>query len=284
MGRYSRRSARRSPVSPALTAGQRVLDVGSGPGALTAELVDASARRSRRRGPVGAVRRGHRRAHAGGRVAHRRRRGAAVRRRGVRRHPRAAGGALHARPGSRLAGDGPGDPSGAASSPPASGTTPGAKPTRVFWQAGAGDRPEGPSTSPTYRAPARDISSSCPHRPCRCDVESEPSESVGAPRRLRGVVGAVHPRRRTRPAGTSPGSNPRARLREHCRAALPARLRTSARAPGRPAASCLQSRRRSRRSTARSRRWGGTPLATAATNPGPHRCATRCRRRARSGA
>ena len=76
-----------APLAPRLAdlagvaGGQRVLDVGCGPGALTASSSPRRRRRGRRGRSVGAVRRRGARAHAGGRRRGRRaRRGAAVRR------------------------------------------------------------------------------------------------------------------------------------------------------------------------------------------------------------
>ena len=96
-----------------VAAGQRVLDVGCGPGALTAEL-------SRRLGadavaavePVGAVRRRRAGAASRRRRPPGRRRGPAVRRRRVRRRARAARRALHGRPGAGARRDGARDAAG----------------------------------------------------------------------------------------------------------------------------------------------------------------------------
>ena len=104
--------------------GQRVLDVGCGPGALTAELVARLGG-----GPVAAVDPsapfvGRREArHPGVDVATRRGGAAPLRRRRVRRRARPARRPLHGRPGGRASGDGARHSPAAASSRPASGTT-----------------------------------------------------------------------------------------------------------------------------------------------------------------
>ena len=110
MGRYSVPLAPQLASLAGVTAGQRVLDVGCGPGALTTELV-------RRLGPgcggggrsVGAVRRG--RPRAAPRRPRRARIGRAPALSGsfVRRRPGPARRALHDRPGGRTDRDGAGD-------------------------------------------------------------------------------------------------------------------------------------------------------------------------------
>ena len=107
MGRYSVGLAAQLADLAGVTAGQRALDVGCGPGALTRELVARlGAERRRRRRSVGAVRRRGARAESGRRRAPAPPPSAAVRRRRVRRRARAARRALHGGPGRRAARDG----------------------------------------------------------------------------------------------------------------------------------------------------------------------------------
>ena len=111
VGRYSGELARALIAAAGVDPDWTVLDVGCGPGALTAELADDGGRRQRRRGgAVGDVRGRLPGAGAGRAGRDRPGRGAAVRRRGLRRRARPARGQLHGRPARRRGGDAPRDP------------------------------------------------------------------------------------------------------------------------------------------------------------------------------
>ena len=113
MGRYSVLLSPQLADLAGVAAGQRVIDVGCGPGALTAELVDPRRRRfGRRDRSVGAVRRGRPRTPPGRRRPARLRGAAAVPGRHVRCCPRAARRPVHERPGGGRGGDGTRDPAG----------------------------------------------------------------------------------------------------------------------------------------------------------------------------
>ena len=158
-----------------VAAGQRALDVGCGPGALTARARRAGSGRE----AVAAVDPSEsfvaaaRERHPGRRRPARRRRASAVRRRRVRRRARPARRALHDRSGRGAARDGAGTPP-AASSRPASGTTRAARARSRVLGRGAGVRPGGRGTSPISRARVRVTSPSCSTRP-GCATIEEPS-------------------------------------------------------------------------------------------------------------
>ena len=127
MGRYSVLLSPQLADLAGVAAGQRAIDVGCGPGALTARARRPARRGRRDRGrSVGVVRRGH------PRPLPRRGRPAGVRRgppvRGRRRRRRAgpAGRPLHDRSRPRHLRDAPRDATGRRASRPASGTTPAA--------------------------------------------------------------------------------------------------------------------------------------------------------------
>ena len=107
MGRYSQPLAPQLADLAGVQAGQRALDVGCGPGALTAELVGAPRRR--RRGRRGSVRSRSSRPLVNATPASRWRcaggRGPALRRRRLRRRARAARRVLHERSGGRAGRD-----------------------------------------------------------------------------------------------------------------------------------------------------------------------------------
>ena len=110
MGRYSRHLSAQLADLAGVAAGQEVLDVGCGPGALTSRARPPRRCRSRHgRRPVGGVRRRRPEPASGrdGRACLRRE--PAARRRPGRRGARPARRPLHDRPGRRAARDGAGD-------------------------------------------------------------------------------------------------------------------------------------------------------------------------------
>ena len=222
MGRYS------VPLAPQLAdlagsrAGQRVLDVGCGPGALTAELV-AAARRGRGVGgrPVGAVRRGRPRALSRGRrpaasaeqlpfaddafdaalaqlVVH------------FMADPVAGSARWRA------------SPAGTASSPPASGITPAGRGRSACSGRRRTSSIPTSRASRSWRARARATSPSCSRTAGLRDVE-EAALSVTSSTRASRSGGSRSRSASARPAPTSPRLDAAAadQLRERCRELLP---------------------------------------------------------------
>ena len=228
MGRYS------APLAPQLAdlagvaGGQRVLDVGCGPGALTAELVAALGAGGRGGGrPVGAVRRRGARAAPGCRRPAGGGRGAAVRGRRVRRGARAARRPLHGRPGRAGCGEmGRVTRAGRRRRGVRLGPRRRTGPLSPFWDAARELDPEVDDES-ALRGRARG-----PPRELFARGGAARHRGDGARRRrrapeLRGVVGAVHARRR-------PGGGVSRRARPGgAGAAARALPRAAARRPGR---------------------------------------------------
>ena len=198
MGRYSRTLAPQLADFAGIKAGQRVLDVGSGPGALTTELVarlgaeavvavDPSATFVEALGerlPDVEVRAG---------VG----RGAAVRRRQLRRRARAARRALHGRSGRRAARDGRvTKPAGvvAACVWDHAGER---SPLATFWRAARELDPDVRDESGPRRRKRRRARGAVPRGRTGRRHRHRARGGVQA-RKLRGVVGAVHARRRPR--------------------------------------------------------------------------------------
>ena len=196
MGRYSEPLAARFADLAGVRPGQRALDVGCGPGALTAELVgrlgagevcavDPSESSPRRPGS------GCRGATLG--VAAAEQLPFAGRR--VRRRPRPARRALHGRPGGGPARDGPGDPPGRGGRRVCVGPRRRPRPAQL--------RSGGPRASwirqrPTNRgwpASARASSPGSSGRP-GCRGERRHADGPGLLRHVRPVVAALHARRR----------------------------------------------------------------------------------------
>ena len=215
MGRYSGSLAPQLADLAGVRAGQRALDVGCGPGALTTELVGRlGAERSGRRGSLGAVRRGRPLAPPRRRGGAGRGRGPALRGRRLRRVARAARRVLHersGRPGSPRCG---GSRARAGSSRPACGISRGARrrcrPSGARWleldpgardESGDGRRARGAPRGPARGGGAR-------RRRRRRALAARRA------RALRGVVGPVHLGRRA--GGGPPGRTRRRRRAPSC--------------------------------------------------------------------
>ena len=198
MGRYSRLLAPQLADFAGVASGQRVIDVGSGPGALTEVLVARlGPRRGRRGRPVGAVHRRAARAAAGRRGRAGARGGAAVRRRRLRRRARAARRALHEGRGRGRARDGAGHPAGGVIAASVWDLAGDRTPLSVLWRA---VRELDPDVARRVRpAGAREGALAELLRAGRPDPDrvDRARGSVQA-RDVRGVVGPVRARRRAR--------------------------------------------------------------------------------------
>ena len=194
MGRYSSLLSPQMADLAGVIEGQRVLDVGCGPGALTAELFDGSAPTRDGGRPVGVVR--HRRSIAlSGRPRSEGVRGApALRGRIVRQRAGAARRALHGRSGRRAARDAPRDPPRRRRR----GVRLGPRRGDAARSACSGARPT--TSIPPPRIAAGGARGRATWATCSTRRTSARSSfrQIGAPatRDLRGMVGAVHPRRR----------------------------------------------------------------------------------------
>ena len=242
MGRYSSLLAPQLADFAGVGSGQRVLEVGCGPGALTSELVrrlGASAVVGGR--PVGAVRRRSARASSRGRRASGGCRRAAVRRRRVRRGARAARRPLHGRPRARAGRDGACDAGRRRRRARASGITP--VTSRRCRRSGRRPASSSPEQTPRRisRAPEEVSSPSSSARPVCATSRRPPYRSTSSTRPSR-TGGSRSRSVSARPASTSRRSTPPRQ------AAAPRGLQAeTARAAVHAVGSCLDGARRARR-------------------------------------
>ena len=173
MGRWSEPLAGVFLESADVRVTGQVLDVGCGPGVLTAVLVDRyGAPAVAAVDPSPSVRRRHPGALPGAGRPAGRRRGAAVRRRHLRRRTRPARRALHDRPGGRPPRDGPGDQPGRCRRGLRVGPRRGRLAALALLVRGAATSTPRPRTRPSCRAPRRASSRRTPRRPGSHDIAS----------------------------------------------------------------------------------------------------------------